>query len=55
MVQQRGEATVCNKGKWASPELLFDGELSDLVQHGSGKFSVTGGDPGEGKKQQSTT
>jgi hypothetical protein len=55
MVQQRGEATVCNKGKWASPELLFDGELSDLVQQGNGKFSATGGDPGEGKKQQSTT
>ena len=36
---------------WKPMRLTFAGDAKDVVQHGGGKLSTPGGDPGEAKKQ----
>ena len=45
----RGEELV-TKMAWSTPELVFDGHLTDLVQGGGGKFSVSTSDAGDSLK-----
>ena len=40
------------KRPWETPKLSYVGAVEDVVQQGDGKLSVTGGDPGERKKQK---
>ena len=41
---------LLTKMAWSTPELVFDGHLADLVQGGSGKFSVATADMGDSLK-----
>ena len=42
------------KKQWESPKLILIGKINDVVQGGGGKLSVTGGDPGELRKEIGT-
>lgn len=37
--------------RWQKMELFYLGDAAELIQIGGGKLSVTGGDPGEHRKQ----
>lgn len=39
--------------KWSPMQVKSLGKATDLIKGGGGKISASGGDPGEGKKQQS--
>lgn len=41
------------KKEWAPMKVVKLGKATDLIKGGGGKLSLAGGDPGEGKKQQS--
>jgi hypothetical protein len=38
--------------EWIPPALRFVGTTGEVLQGGGGKLSVTGGDPGEGRKEK---
>lgn len=40
------------KQEWCRMELKCVGKVNDVVQGGGGKLSLTGADPGEGKKEK---
>ncbi len=40
------------KKSWEEMKLSFLGKATALIQSGTGKLSITGGDPGEGRKQK---
>ena len=42
------------KKTWESPKLVLLGTITDVVRGGGGKLSVTGGDPGEMRKEIGT-
>lgn len=37
--------------RWEKPRLIYQGTVDEVVQLGGGKFTATGGDPGEPRKQ----
>ena len=39
-----------SKRPWEPVRLRYVGHISDIIKTGGGKLTVTGGDPGEGKK-----
>jgi hypothetical protein len=39
--------------KWSPMQVKSLGKATDLIKGGGGKLSLSGGDPGEGKKQKS--
>jgi len=41
------------KRDWTPMRVASIGKATDLIKGGGGKLSAAGGDPGEGKKQQS--
>ena len=41
------------KKDWTPMKVSALGRATDLIKTGGGKLSLTGGDPGEGKKQKS--
>lgn len=41
-----------NKAAWAPMEVEYMGNAARLVRGGGGKLSISGGDPGEGRKQK---
>jgi hypothetical protein len=36
---------------WQTPEMVAVGTINQVLQGGMGKLSITGGDPGESRKQ----
>lgn len=40
------------KAAWQPMEMEYLGNAAQLVHGGGGKLSITGGDPGEGRKQK---
>ena len=44
--------TEAGKRPWKRPELKYVGTVGEVLQTGGGKLSITGGDPGEGRKPQ---
>ncbi len=43
------------KQPWECPKLTYVGRVRDVVQFGGGKLSITGGDPGDPRKQSGTS
>ena len=43
------------KQPWESPKLTYIGHVRDVVQHGGGKVTLSGGDPGDPRKQSGTS
>jgi hypothetical protein len=39
------------KKRWEPLEKQYAGRIAELVRHGGGKMSTTGGDPGESRKE----
>jgi hypothetical protein len=39
---------------WETPAMKIIGTISEVVQSSPGKLSVSGGDPGEGRKESGT-
>jgi hypothetical protein len=37
---------------WQTPEIVMVANMHDIVRGGGGKLSVTGGDPGESRKEK---
>jgi hypothetical protein len=46
------EAKKPEQGIWEPMQLAHLGHVGDILQQGGGKLSVSGGDPGEPRKQQ---
>ena len=40
------------KRQWTTPALELKGTVGEILNHGGGKLSVTGGDPGEMRCQK---
>ena len=55
MASREKEATPTasspEKRRWTEPTLRLMGTVGELLHTGGGKLSVTGGDPGEMRKQ----
>jgi hypothetical protein len=51
--ESKGEQST-KKKSWERMKLSFLGKASTLIKSGTGKISVTGGDPGESKKQKNS-
>ena len=49
--ENKGEQST-KKKSWEGMKVSFLGKASALIKSGMGKLSVTGGDPGEPKKQK---
>jgi hypothetical protein len=45
-------ATPAAKQPWEPLKLTYIADIGDLVQGGGGKLSLTGGDPGEIRKER---
>ncbi len=46
----------CEERKsWVSMKVVLIGKATDMIKGGGGKLSLSGGDPGEGKKQSCGT
>jgi hypothetical protein len=43
------------KHKWQPMKLVYVGHVADALRGGTGKLSLTGGDPGDSRKQQGGT
>lgn len=41
-----------SKHKWQPMKLAYIGTVAEALRGGSGKLSLTGGDPGDTRKQQ---
>jgi len=41
-----------SKKPWEPMELKYINKIKDIILQGGGKLSLTGGDPGEGRKQK---
>jgi len=41
-----------SRAGWTKPQLKYVGNVSEILQGGGGKLSITGGDPGEGLKEK---
>lgn len=46
------ETTKADKKNWEPMQLAHLGHVGDILQQGGGKLSVSGGDPGEPRKQK---
>lgn len=42
------------KQPWEPMQLTYVGHVAEIVQGGGGKFTRTGGDPGDPRKEQGT-
>lgn len=51
--ETKGEQRT-KKKSWEGMKVSFLGKASALIKSGSGKISVTGGDPGESRKQRNS-
>lgn len=40
------------KAPWEPMTITYVGSVSEIIQYGRGKLSLTGGDPGEPRKQK---
>ncbi len=51
--EQNGEEARPERTRkpWEPMKIEFVGDAAELIQGGSGKISVIGGDPGDGRKQ----
>ncbi len=49
------EPTAGKRPPWTPMSITHLGDIGQLVQTGSGKLSVAGGDPGESRKQMGGT
>lgn len=54
--QQSAESVRAGAPKkaWEPPGLSYIGDIADIVRSGGGKLSISGGDPGESRKQRSS-
>ena len=48
--EEKARPSGGKKRRWESMTLTDLGEIRSVVQGGGGKLSVSGGDPGEGRK-----
>src|SRR5262249_53192668 len=52
MPDQQLTSPAHNRSAWEPMALSYVGHIADILRFGDGKLSVTGGDPGEPKKQK---
>jgi hypothetical protein len=52
--EEPARSATAAKRPWRKMELCYLGNAAQLIQQGGGKLSVTGGDPGESRKQRSS-